>query len=52
MNRVSQSALAARLNRLIDFSPVLIALILALVVSSILLLFLNADPLAAYSAML
>ncbi len=52
MNRVSQSALAARLNRLIDFSPVLIALLLALVVSSILLIFLNADPLAAYSAML
>ena len=52
MNRVSQSALAARLNRLIDFSPLLIALLLALIVSSILLIFLNADPLAAYSAML
>ncbi len=41
-----------RLNRLVDFSPVLIALSLALVVSSILLIALNADPIAAYSAML
>ncbi len=52
MNRVSQSALAARLNRLIDFSPVIIALALALVVSSVLLVALDADPLAAFSAML
>ena len=48
----SQSALAARLNRLIDFSPVIIALLLALLVASALLLALNADPLAAYAAML
>ncbi len=48
----SQSTLAARLNRLVDFAPVLIALLLALVVSSILLLALNASPLNAYSAML
>ena len=52
MNRVSQSAWAARLNRLVDFSPVVIALLLALLVASILLLALSADPLAAYSAML
>ena len=52
MNRVLQSALAARLNRLIDFSPVIIALALALVVSSVLLVALDADPLAAFSAML
>ena len=52
MNKVSQSALAARLNRLIDFSPVIIALALALVVSSVLLVALDADPLAAFSAML
>ena len=52
MNRVSQSAWAARLNRLVDFSPVIIALLLALLVASVLLVALNADPLAAYSAML
>ena len=52
MNRVSQSAWAARLNRLVDFSPVVIALLLALLVASILLVALNAEPLAAYSAML
>ncbi len=52
MNKVTQSALAARLNRLIDFSPVIIALALALVVSSVLLVALDADPLAAFSAML
>jgi len=52
VNKVSQSALAARLNRLIDFSPVIIALALALVVSSVLLVALDADPLAAFSAML
>ncbi len=52
MNKVSQSALAARLNRLIDFSPVIIALALAMLVSSILLIALDADPLAAFSAML
>ncbi len=39
-------------NRLIDFAPVIIALLLALVVSSILLLALNADPILAYGAML
>ncbi|MCE2470455.1 MAG: ABC transporter permease [Anaerolineae bacterium] len=44
--------MAARLNRLIDFSPVIIALALALVVSSVLLVALDADPLAAFSAML
>ncbi len=49
---MSQSAWAARLNRLIDFSPVIIALLLALLVASVLLVALNADPLAAYSAML
>ena len=52
MNKISQSALAARLNRLIDFSPVIIALALAMLVSSILLIALDADPLAAFSAML
>jgi general nucleoside transport system permease protein len=41
-----------RLNRLIDFSPIAIALLLALVVSSILLIGLNANPIEAYSAML
>ena len=49
---MSQSAWAGRLNRLIDFSPVIIALLLALLVASVLLVALNADPLAAYSAML
>ena len=48
----SQSALAGRLNRLIDFAPVLIALLLALLVSSVLLLALNANPLEAYDFML
>ena len=48
----SQSALASRLNRLIDFAPVLIALLLALLVSSVLLLALNANPLEAYDFML
>ena len=48
----SQSALTARLSRLIDFSPVVIALLLALFVASALLVALNADPLAAYAAML
>ncbi len=48
----AQSAVTARLNRLIDFSPVVIALLLALFVASVLLVALNADPLAAYSAML
>lgn len=41
-----------RLNRLVDFSPVLIALLLALVVSSILLVALSANPIEAYQAML
>jgi len=48
----SQSALAGRLNRLIDFAPVVIALILALLVASVLLLALNANPLEAYDFML
>ncbi len=48
----SQSALAGRLNRLIDFAPVLIALLLALLVASVLLLALNANPLEAYDFML
>ena len=52
MNRLSQSAWTARFNRLVDFSPVIIALLLALLVASILLVALNADPLAAYAAML
>jgi len=39
-------------SRLADFSPVLIALALALLVSSVLLVALNADPLLAYGAML
>lgn len=41
-----------RLTRLIDFSPVLIALLLALIVSSILLIALSANPIEAYQAML
>ena len=41
-----------RLNRLVDFSPVAIALGLALVASSILLIALSANPIEAYSAML
>ena len=41
-----------RLNRLVDFSPVAIALLLALIVSSILLVALSANPIEAYSAML
>jgi simple sugar transport system permease protein len=41
-----------QLNRLADFSPVLLALLLALIVSSFLLLALNADPIAAYGAMI
>ncbi len=44
--------MAGRLNRLIDFAPVLIALILALLVASVLLLALNANPLEAYDFML
>ena len=48
----SQSALAGRLNRLIDFAPVLIALLLALLVASVLLIALNANPLEAYDFML
>ena len=48
----SQLVAASRLNRLIDFSPVLIALVLALVVASVLLLALSANPLEAYAAML
>lgn len=49
---ISRFLQITRLNRLIDFSPVLIALLLALIVSSVLLIGLNADPFAAYSAML
>jgi len=52
VGRVVQSAWSARLNRLVDFAPVLIALLLALVVSSVLLVALNADPLAAFGFML
>ncbi len=55
MNKVAgltQLAISSRFSRLIDFSPVVIALLLALVVSSVLLLALSADPIAAYSAML
>ena len=48
----SESALAGRLNRLIDFAPVLIALLLALVVSSVLLIALNANPFEAFDFML
>ena len=52
MKRGSGALLAAQLNRLVDFAPVLIALLLALVVSSVLLVALNADPLAAFGFML
>ena len=55
MNRSSEfskSTWGTRLNRLVDFSPVIVALVLALIVSSILLLALNANPLEAYAAML
>ena len=55
MNRSSEfskSTWGTRLNRLVDFSPVVVALVLALIVSSILLLALNANPLDAYAAML
>ncbi|MDE2638113.1 MAG: ABC transporter permease [Chloroflexota bacterium] len=48
----SESALAGRLNRLVDFAPVLIALLLALVVSSVLLIALNANPFEAFDFML
>ena len=49
---LAKSAWMTRLNRLVDFSPVVIALLLALLVASILLLALNASPLEAYAAML
>ena len=49
---LNSSALVSRLNRLVDFAPVIIALLLALVVASILLIALNANPLEAYAAML
>ena len=49
---LSKTAWMTRLNRLVDFSPVVIALLLALLVASILLLALNANPLDAYAAML
>ena len=48
----SKWALVTRFKRLVDFSPVIIALILALVVASILLIALRANPLDAYAAML
>ena len=48
----SKWALVTRFKRLIDFSPVIIALILALVVASILLIALRVNPLDAYAAML
>lgn len=41
-----------RLNQVIDFFPVLVALLLALVVASILLVALNANPFDAFSSML
>ena len=52
MNQATGNRLAAQLNRLVDFAPVLIALLLALVVSSVLLVALNADPLTAFGFML
>ena len=52
MNQAAGNRLAAQLNRLVDFAPVLIALLLALVVSSVLLVALNADPLTAFGFML
>ena len=50
-SRLARSAWFSRLNRLVDFSPVIVALVLALVVASVLLLALNANPLEAYAAM-
>jgi simple sugar transport system permease protein len=40
-----------RLNRVLDYLPLLIALLLALFVASLLLVALDADPIQAYSAM-
>ena len=48
----SRWALVTRFKRLVDFSPVVIALALALIVASILLVALRANPLDAYAAML
>ena len=49
---LAKTAWMTRLNRLVDFSPVVIALLLALLVASILLLALSANPFDAYAAML
>ena len=48
----SRWALVTRFKRLVDFSPVIIALALALAVASILLVALRVNPLDAYAAML
>ena len=48
----SKWTLLTRFQRLVDFSPVIIALVLALVVASILLIALSANPGDAYLAML
>ncbi len=48
----SKWTLLTRFRRLVDFSPVIIALVLALVVASILLIALSANPEDAYLAML
>jgi len=48
----SKWTLLTRFRRLVDFSPVIIALVLALVVASILLIALSANPGDAYLAML
>ncbi|MYI40553.1 MAG: hypothetical protein F4063_00925 [Chloroflexi bacterium] len=52
MNQAAGTRLAAWLNRLVDFAPVLIALLLALLVSYVLLVALNVDPLSAFGFML
>ncbi len=50
--RRSTSLIGRVFNRLLDTTPLLIALVAALLVSAVLLLGLNADPLSAYSSML
>jgi len=50
-SRFSSSILVAWLNRFLDAMPLLIALVLALLVASILLLALDANPITAYAAM-
>lgn len=50
--RKSLSPIGRFLNRLLDTTPLLIALVAALLVSAVLLLALNTDPIQAYSSML